>query len=329
MTISGGDPFAQLASGSLPVLGAESYQPTSWSRSLGELKAANESFLSGRPLQPSAGARTLLRDQTDYGRLAGSLKPPKQPKTEAGVSVEQMLRQHRDGIMERILTQCREHTRRKADELVEKQLQEDWEKEKAWWLRETVGATRVGGSGNAILALEAEQRETSHQHAMLSGPSPCRMVNTGGIFSPSLDGSLVQGHLEVVKSLKAHSTIQDMMQKFQKIPTLGSAQESCYSDALQLMSEMLSRYNRPIDGTIGALIHFCKQFQNLITNRVRVASLARQDVSTPHNFASGLVNTVAAYVKLEFAATDAIWHILYFCKLRSKDWNSYSQLCSH
>ena len=314
MTSSNGDPFAQLASGSLPVLGAEAFQPTSWSRSLGELKAANETFLSGRPLQPNTGSTTLLGAPTDHGRLAGSLITPTQPKVETGVSVEQMLRQHRDGIMERILKDCHDHTRRKADELVEKQLQEDWEKEKSWWVKETVGVTRLGGSGSAVLALESGQQTASPLHALPSGRSPYRMVNAGGVFPSGLDSRLVQGHLEVVKSIKDPSSIQDLMSSFQKIPFLGTAQEKCYSDACQLMSSMLSQYNRPVDGATGAMIHFCRQFQYLITNRVRQASSAGQALSTPHNLGSGLVNTITAYVKLEFAATDAIWHVLYFCK---------------
>jgi hypothetical protein len=312
MTLLGGDAFAHLASGSLPALGVGGAQ-SSWSRSLNELKAVNEAFLGGRPQQPTAGANSLLGDPPEFGRLAASLKPPKVQETETSLSVEQMLLQHRNGIMEGILQKERERTRRKSEALVARQLQEDWENEKACWLKETVGARTLGGSGNVIMPLQLESNSSSYPQ-LTAGPSQYRDVAMGGPSLSTLRDGLVQEHLAIVKSISGSSSIPDLVSKLQKRQASSSAQESCYSDACQLLSCMIPRYTSAIDGALGALVHFCKQFQSLVTNRVRMASLAGQDVSTPQNYGSGMANTVAAYVKLEFGATASVWYVLYFGK---------------
>jgi hypothetical protein len=307
------DGFSELASGSLPVLtGADPMQP-SWSRSLQELKAANEAFLGGQSQPLSSEAQALLGDRTDFGRLAKSLEEPKASKLETFVSVEDMLRQHRNGIMERILQREREQTRRKSQELVEKQLQEDWKKEREWWLKEIVGARTLGGSSSSLVLRKPDGR-TGASLQTLPGPLSYRGSASDTSSLAMLDLHSVLAHLAVVKSINNIGSLSELLSKFQKIPVSGSAYGSVYTTAWQLLSSMLPNLSSPIHGASGALVHFCKQFQNVVINRVRAASLAGQDVSAPQSYGTGLVSTVATYVKLEFGDRRSIWHVLYFCK---------------
>ena len=306
------DGFSELASGSLPVLtGADPMQP-SWSRSLQELKAANEALLGGQSQPHSSAAQALLGDRTDFGRLAKSLEEPKASKLETFVSVEDMLRQHRDGIMERILQRERDHTRRKSQELVEKQLQEDWQKERVWWLKEIVGTRTLGGSSSLVLRKPDGRTGASLQ--ALPGPLSYRGSVSDTSSLAKLDTHSVQAHLEVVKSINNIGSLSELVSKFQKIPDSGSAHGNVYTTAWQLLASMLPNLSSPIHGASGALVHFCKQFQNVVINRVRAASLAGQDVSAPQSYGTGFVSTVATYVKLEFGDRRSIWHVLYFCK---------------
>ena len=303
------DALSELASGSLPLLEVGGPTHPSWSRSLSELKAANEAILGGQQALPSSAAQSILGEPTDFGRLAASLETPKQVTQEAFVSIEATLRQHRDNILDRILQKEREQTRQITQQLVEKQLEEDWKREREWWIKEIVGTRTLGGSANHLLLPQSGALSHSFR-----GTVPYR-GHSGDSISAQMDDRSVQAHLEVTKTIDSSSLLSTVIPKYINLSTSGSAQDSGYTTAWQLLSCMLTQPYSPIDAALGALVHFCKQFQNLISNHVRSASLAGVDVSPPQTYGSGFVGTVASYVKLEFGAKASIWHIIYLCKL--------------
>lgn len=299
--------FEELAAGSLPTFGGDPLQP-SWSRSLQELMAANQSLIGGNAQQPTAAAQVLLGNRTDFGRLAASLEAPKPHKQEAFTSVEASCRKHRDGTIERILKKEREQTQKTLDHAIERQLEEDWAQEREWWMKELIGTRNLVDSTNTLVI---RQPEVGSSLLALPGPSHNLFADTYASSSQSLDPKMVKEHLELVKSMTPTSDFSEVYSRFQK---LAYSDSNGYMSAWQLLASMIPNLSSPIHGALGSLIHFCKQYQTFIKNRVASASLAGQDVSTRQNYGAGMGGTVAAYVKLEYGSNASIWNILYFCK---------------
>jgi hypothetical protein len=316
MTLMTGDKgdFDELASGSLPTLGGNPLKP-SWSRSLQELIATNQALIGGNPQQPTAAAQVLLGDRTDFGTLAASLEAPKQPKTEVFASVEETCRKHRDGTIERILQKERDQTQKTLEKALERQLEEDWGREREWWMKEIVGTRNLVDSANSLVIRQPEQRLGSNFQALPS-PSHYLLADAHSSRTHPLDPRLVKDHLDLVKSITPSSNLSEIFSKFQKH---SSSDSNGYMTAWQLLSSMVPNLSSPINGALGSLIHFCRQYQTIVKNRVASASLAGQDVSTAQYYGISMGGTVAAYVKLEFGSNASIWHILYFCKYET--WN--------
>jgi hypothetical protein len=307
--------FDELASGSLPTLGGNPLQP-SWSRSLHELIATNQALIGGNPQQPTAAAQVLLGDRTDFGTLAASLEAPKPPKTEVFASVEETCRKHRDGTIERILQKEREQTQKTLESALERQLEEDWGREREWWMKEIVGTRNLVDSANSLVIRQPEQPLGSNLQA-LPGPSHNFLADahSSRAHAHPLDPRMVKDHLDLVKSITPSSNLSDIFSKFQKNC---SSHSNGYMTAWQLLSSIIPNLSSPINGAMGSLIHFCRQYQTIVKNRVASASLAGQDVSTAQYYGMSMGGTIAAYVKLEFGSNASIWHILYFCKYNTR-----------
>ena len=313
------DGFAALASSSLPSIGGNPLQP-SWSRSLHELVASNEALLgtggggnNGAQQRPTAAARFLLGDRTDFGTLASTLEKPKtSSKTEASSfgagGVVESCRKHRDGIIERILKRNRDETDRLLEKAAERQREEDWAKERAWWMEEIVGTRNFVDPSNKLV-LRQSQETTIHA---LAGPSHSLLPDARLASGQRLDPRIVQAHLELVKPLSNASDMERVISDFQRLAA--SHSNNGYTTAWQLLGCMIPRMSSPINGALGSLIHFCRQYQNVIKDRVNSASLAGQDLSTDPSYGHGIAGRIAAHVKLEFGSNATIWHILYFCK---------------
>lgn len=314
----------ELASSALPALGGDPLQP-SWSRSLQELMAANQALIgTSGPPQPTAAAQVLLggSSRTDFGSLVASLETPGNKnmstgtKTATVVSLEERCRKHRDGIIERILKKEREHSQRAFEKAIERRREEDWAKEREWWMKEMVGKRNLVDSTNHSLSLGPSESSTL---PILSGPTSSSNLLPGyaSHSNLTLNNRLAAEHGKLVKSLPAgtSSDLGGVVAHFESIASAldDSNAAAGYTTAWQLMASMMPRLSSPIDGALGALIHFCKQYQCFIKNRVASASLAGQDLSTRQNFGSGMAGTVAAYVKLEKGSNASIWCILYYC----------------
>jgi hypothetical protein len=306
----------ELASGSLPTFGGvDSLQP-SWSRSLREIAASNKSFIGVNPQQPTASAQVLLGNRTDFGNLVATLETSKKqpPKTtEAFASIEDTRRKHRDGAIERILLKEREQTQRTLEKALERQLEEDWTREREWWMKELVGSRNLVDASNSG-AIRQVDRQLEASFQSISGPTH-NLIMDAYVASGTgpLEPNMVQDHLQLLRSVTATANLTDVLSEFQRIT---SSDTSGYLIAWQLFSSVIPNMSSPFNGALGSLIHFCKQYQAVIKNRVASANLAGQNVTTAKNYGTGMGGTIAAYVKLEFGANASIWHILYYCKSR-------------
>jgi hypothetical protein len=268
--------------------------------------AANQALIGGNPQQPTAAAKFLLGDKTDFGTLVSSLEKPKPRKTETFAGVVENCRKHRDGIIERILKKEREQTQRFLEKTAERQREEDWAREREWWMEEIVGTRNFVDPSNKLVLRQPQQNLQA-----LPGPSHSLLPDARFDAGHCLDTRLVQDHLGLVKSLASVSDLEKIVSDFHR---LSSPMSNGYATAWQLLGCMAPRMSSPINGALGSLVHFCRQYQTIIKDRVNSASLAGQDLSTAQNYGNGVAGRIAAYVKLEFGSNATTWHILYFCE---------------
>jgi hypothetical protein len=342
-----GSGFADLASGSLPTLGGGDPLLPSWSRSLSELQVASQSLLGGG--RPSAGnaASLLGTDRSEFGRLASTLVADTTTSTgtrsqannftsashhqlpeESFTTVAELLQKQQTDILENLLESARESARAKSQAYVDQQLKDDWEREKQWWIQDIVGTRTLGGASSS-LALASSSNDMMPK--ALTAPYPTSTprflgdtTSSSRSSSSQLDAKSVQAHFQVLQKVAATNNpsgvqaARDMLAKLQALTDASSVPEdSFYHTALDFVACLLERNanGSPMDHSMGVLVHLSRQFQSMIVQRVRAASLAGQDVSTGGAYNSGMVSTIAAHVQLEFGAEKSIWHMLYFCKL--------------
>jgi hypothetical protein len=320
----------ELASGSLPTLGcgadASSLLQPSWSRSLHELAAANKALLGGSAQQPTSSAQVLLGNRTDFGSLLTASKSIAETKPtssdssssshhyeqEVFVSIESTHKRHRDGIMERILKKEREATQKALEASLQRQIDEDWARERDWWQKEIVGSRNLVDASNTSLKKERSTFQTS-----ISGPSyHTHLKTTSSASSAPLNIKMIQEHLNLVQHITTNAELSDVLNEFSKLSQ--NSEKHGYLIAWQLLSNMLpTGLTTGFDGARGALVHFCKQYQTVIKSRVASANLAGQNTFSGRNYGTGMGGTIAAYVHLEFGADATIWHILYYCEYYS------------
>ena len=258
----------------------------------------------------------------------------------SGGGIEAVVRKHRDGMLERILKDQREQTQTLLDAAVEQQVQDDWEEERKWWRTELVGdrnlvdATNPGiaNSSSGYLNPSTSSSSTSGgiKQRLLLGQGSTSNPTTKGLLAADYSGSssqknslyatgcdpkAMQEHLAIVKDIQPNSDPLQVIASFEQlanVDTFGGG----YKNAWMILSSMLPKLQSPIGAAQGGLSHFCKQYQTIITNRVKSASLSGQDISTPVHYgaSSSMASTIASYVKLISGSNASVWEILYYCE---------------
>lgn len=235
------------------------------------------------------------------------------------MTLQERCKQHRDGILERVLNTQRERTHRALEKAVERQLEDDWSKERQLWMEELVGKRNLVDSTNDSSPLAAlGPSQSSPTYPTLAGAMTSNLLPGYASTSTNyLNLRMAEDHLQLVQSQSLVGAIdyRELMAKFQQLAS-STAEESNagYTTAWQLLSCMLPNLTTPVNGALGALIHLCRQYQTFIKNRVAAGSLARQDLSTSAAYGSGMARTVASYVKLDLGSGASFWPILYNCK---------------
>jgi hypothetical protein len=309
---------------------------------------------SGVAAQPTPSAQILLGSRTDFGSLLNKTRSAstKSAKTNqltgralsasdsssrysfdamSGGGIEAVVRRHRDGMLERILKDQREQTQRLLDKAVTRQVEDDWKEERSWWRKELVGDRNLVDATN--IALSNGYSHSGNDSAglikqRLIGPgstNPTRGLlvadYSGGanqknaMFATGCDPKAMQEHLVVVQQIQPGSNPLQTIAGFEQMActeTFGGG----YKNAWMILSSMLPKMESPIGAAQGAQSHFCKQYQNIIKNHVRSASLSGQDISTSVNYAGGsgsMAGMIASYVKLISGSDASVWEILYYC----------------
>ena len=301
---------------------------------------------------PTSAAQMLLGSRTDFGSLISSSKSSTASSSSGGKfencqnhvkdnnnldrfsydamnggGIEVVVRRHRDGMLERILKDQREETQRLLDKAVERQIEDDWKEERSWWRKELVGdrnlvdATNNNTHNNLGLGGGGESNfpssSSSGGRGLLTsdyGSGDGNNNNTSGSsFATGCDPKTMGNHLDIVKGIQPTSDLKQVIADFER---LARTSNNGYHSAWLLLGCMLPNTQSPINGAQGALSHFCRQYQRIINNHVKSASLSGQDTSTSINYggSSTMAETIAAYVKLTSGSNASVWEILYLCK---------------
>lgn len=352
----GGDPLSrpswkrslgELAASNIALIGNNNRNNNNTNGSGGRHHAAAAAAASNAP--PTSAAQMLLGSRTDFGSLISSSKSSTASSSGGkfennnqnhvkdnnldrfsydamnGGGIEVVVRRHRDGMLERILKDQRQETQRLLDKAVERQIEDDWKEERSWWRKELVGdrnlvdATNnnthnnLGGGGESNFSSSS----SSGGRGLLTsdyGSGDGNNNNTSGSsFATGCDPKTMGNHLDIVKGIQPTSDLRQVIADFERLARTSS---NGYNNAWLLLGCMLPNIQSPINGAQGALSHFCRQYQRIINNHVKSASLSGQDTSTSINYggSSTMAETIAAYVKLTSGSNASVWEILYLCK---------------
>lgn len=300
-----------LASSELPTLCAS--DAGSWNLNLSQLQVAGQSLLQG--------ARAY--DSNYLGAQGGSTAPyatsplPTSYPTHSRPleSLEDAIQRHEQKILSDIIQRAAEETRQSTAAAIEAQLQATWEAERALWAKELVGSRYLGGVASTsitphyrnsesvgLLAASPFLSSTFTQHQQfLQGPSKA-------------DPALVHAHWKVVQQMRKES-VTETIDQFSRIadiagPSQNSSANLGYASAWQLMANLVQVPHSPVDQAKATIAHFCKQFQGVVTNRVRQAALAGQD--TTSTFVNDIAAQCEAFTRLTVGVNDP-WAVLYCC----------------
>ncbi len=294
---------------------------------------------------PTAAAQILLGSRTDFGSLLNKSSKKKtttgkQASSHAdpssrfsfdamsGGGIEAVVRRHRDGMLERILKDQREQTQRLLDKAVERQVEDDWKEERSWWRKELVGDRNLVDATNHA-SISGNERTAGIKQRLLVGPGATKTPTTRGLlvadytgganhqnslYATGCDPKAMQEHLAVVKQIQPRSDPLQAIASFEQLAsteTFGGG----YKNAWMILASMIPRMHSPIGAAQGAQSHFCKQYQTIIHNHVKSASLSGQDSSTSvHYGGGGMASTIASYVKLISGSNASVWETLYYCE---------------
>ena len=320
----------------------------------GAANGSNSSSSSNHSMAapPTAAAQMLLGSRTDFGSLLSksSIESSKRKKNTdriqnkgpnassrfsydsmSGGGIEAVVRRHRDGMLERILKDEREQTQRLLDKAVERQVEDDWKEERMWWRKELVGdrnivdATNKDASngyslGSASVSAGIKQRlvgngaSNNPSQGLLVADYSGRTGIKNSMYASGCDPKAMQEHLAVVKQIQPTSDPLRIIAGFEQLACT-EAFGGGYKNAWMILGCMLPNMQSPISGARGAQAHFCRQYQTIINNHIKSATLKGQDISTPVNYGgtSSMASIIASYVKLVSGSNASVWEILYYC----------------
>ena len=329
----------ELASGSFPALNNANPFQSSWSRSLSELYAANQSLVrpqdgsAAGTSQPTVAAQALLgSSRTDFSSLSSRLTAsnPHRPSSSSStssnrspallMSLEDRCRQRRDGILERILRDEREHSQRVFEKAIEERHEQEWAQERQWWMQELVGKRNV-----VVVVDPKAQPPVSSTPNGRTLPPVLTSTSSNAMSSNLLPGfpSRTDQTLDA-KIAMDHARILQADPKDWIALLHQRSQDTGYATAWQLLGCMvLPRLDTAIDGAQGALIHLCRQYQVVVTTRVASATLDGQPLGGRR--LQGTASMVANYCQLEKGSQASIWDVLYYCKLLIERANTFGQ----
>jgi hypothetical protein len=245
------------------------------------------------------------------------------------LSVEDTLKIYERDLVQSILTQTAEEIKRSTDARINEMFEVAWDRDRQVWARELasgnarflgVASTPQSGARSAAVTTLPFSESSKHlapkaslQRSRFPGHN---LESLPGIESSLLDPSFVQAHWSIVRAMAEspdNKTIENTIEQLSRITERAVAHSRTapllgYASAWQLVA-CLSQ--NPTNQTAAALSHFCRQFLIYVTDTVRRAQLAGQNVSS--SFSNSLAAKCDSFCRLRLGDTNSPWPVVYYC----------------
>eukprot|EP00978_Attheya_sp_CCMP212_P008187 scaffold19138_cov53-Attheya_sp.AAC.1 len=272
----------------------------------------------------SAAMATVSYDDDEdvERRTRQTLLPP-----HSGGTVQEVLRNHQNALVQRTLRQSHQATRRAASQLVDARIAQDLQAEREFLMRDLAGY-RYATSGT-----QPQSTATSTRTSALGLP-------TSSFAGSSLSSEWPQRHASLVASLNRNPQdwtpevlLSELEQLAERLAGDASASASgsatagpAYGTACLLLKRSL--LGSTADGhftnedvvkqrTTGSLLHLCLQFRSHIMARVRAATLAGRTPPQAATSLTGLAMDVAFFVHMQLGTitntSHSLWAQLFYC----------------
>ena len=225
-------------------------------------------------------------------------------------SLENMIRRHEHKLFSSMIQRCKEETRQRTTRAIDDQLQQQWDKERAAFTKSARG--EVSGKKIQDWSSPSPFRSTSINDSLASAANP--------------DPSYMFEHWKIVEQMSRLSVV-DTVEQFSRLASNASRQNKsttsmiAYDSAWQLIANLISVCNSPVDQAKATLSHFCRQFQVNVINRVRQASLVGQN--TDSMYRNDVTAKCEVFSRLTVGTADP-WAVCFYC-LRCGDANAALQ----
>jgi hypothetical protein len=250
-----------------------------------------------------------------------------------------MVNKHEQQILDNALAKVTAETRRSNEQLLEEQVTNAWKNDMNAFLAGLIGPRFVGGVSGDSSSSPSGGASTTPRGSLSSSKDPfaasitLRPSNTNDhnawIRSRSLvpyeqrqvavDPRFVVGHWEVIKDTHTRHP-QDTVESLKNLVTQASAGASNqdpvlngYSTALDLVSSLLQAKNlsSPIDLACRTVVHFCKQFEDMIKIKVQTA-INTGAIQESTGYTQEGARLCELYVKLILGPKVDVWALLYY-----------------
>jgi len=301
MTMGGFD-FAALASSSLPTVNGDSFK----SNSAGGGGTSIGPSLTFLPSQPngSINVNRIQELSSSLHRAVPTAQQSSSSNTTETKSIQDIIQERRQNILNNLFTDELEKTRNRCDELHAIRMKKDWDEQKNLYMKELVGDRRLGGSSTLT-------KYKSMTPSLLSSSSVQSKY-------------LMMDHVNIIHkwSVEKNTDVTSIIYDFVRL----SAKSPAYSAAWKLVYALKQgRNGSPIGRAISTLSHLGRQFQAHISNSVRSATSNGQTVHIDSSRHTGMARTVATYVSLSMGSQATHWATVYCC-LRCGDFVSAKEV---
>jgi hypothetical protein len=287
------------------------------------------------PSQPPVARN--IQWQTPGGSAATGLSSSRK----ASQTVEEMLAQHEQDIMDKLLHETEEATKTQTADFIKARMQQMWQEDREVWIQELIGVRSLGG----LSATSKQQRPPGSGNTpfgLLPSPSGGAMTTLGGrhLTAPSssstaagsawsqehalalgqggrtqdLDPAFVQAHWEVLRTTSDSYHTAGNLKKLID-PSTNDPVLLGYATALDWTMTLLSSRSTesPIDRAAATLVHLCRQFQRGLKRRVQEAIVSGATTADSSNFTNEAARDCFQYSGLVLGDAHSVWSVLYYC----------------
>lgn len=262
----------------------------------------------------------------------GNPRPPA-PQSQ---TVEDIVAQHEQDLLDKIVEETEAETRAKIDESLETQINYMWEQDRKVWLEELIGYRNLGpvttlaigngpsvpvltnGGTTPVAALPSSSNATNNRSM---GWSQSQSLVLGrGNREGYLELNFVEAHWSIIKNHKSMSNPIEIAEQLKNLVTTEMKKSerpspilAGYSTALDWVMTLLELdvKSSPLNQATATLVHLARQFDGVIKLRVQMA-LGSGQISDSVVFDEEGARNCFLYAQLVLGG-HSVWSVLFYC----------------